>query len=116
MDKRGEKIMEPVLIIRPEIALEDFLPIFLSSSFVLLFGLFYVAIYTLVKMEKLKSKYMPFAYMFWGLQTYCMYFFADKIQSNPFTMKALMVTMVCYLILPHLYYFLNLRSEQRYEQ
>ena len=108
--------MEPILIIRPEIALDDFLAIFLSSSFVLLFGLFYVAIYTLVKMERLKKVYMPFAYIFWALQTYCMYFVADKIQSNDFTIKALMVTMVCYLILPHLYYYLNIRSEQRYEQ
>jgi hypothetical protein len=108
--------MEPVLIIRPEIALNDFLPIFLSSSFVLLFGLFYVAIYTLVKMEKLKKFYMPFAYIFWALQTYCMYFFVDKIQSNAFTMKAMMVVMVAYLILPHLYYYLNIRSEERYEQ
>jgi hypothetical protein len=108
--------MEPILINRPEIALDDFLPIFLSSSFVLLFGLFYVAIYTLVKMGRLKKIYMPFAYIFWALQTYCMYFVADKIQSNDFTIKALMVTMVCYLILPHLYYYLNIRSEQRYEQ
>ena len=43
---------------------------------------------------------MPFAYIFGALQTYCMYYFADKIQSNGFTLKALMVTMVCYLILP----------------
>jgi hypothetical protein len=108
--------MEPVLMIRPEIALEDFLPIFLSSSFVLLFGLFYVAIYTLVKMEKIKKAYMPLAYMFWVLQIYCTYFFVDKIQASSFTMKAMMVTMVCYLILPHLYYHLNQRSEERYEQ
>ena len=108
--------MDPVLIVRPEIALDDFLPIFLSSSFVLLFGLFYVAIYTLVKMEKIKKIYMPFAYMFWVLQIYCTYYFATKIQSNDFTVKALMVTMVCYLILPHLYYHLNQRSEERYEQ
>ena len=108
--------MEPVLIIRPEIALDDFLPIFLTSSSVLLFGLFYVAIYTLVKMGKLKNIYMPFAYIFWALQTYCMYYFVDKIQSEPFTMKAMMVVMVAYLILPHLYYHLNLRSEERYEQ
>jgi hypothetical protein len=32
--------MEPILIIRPEIALDDFLPIFLSSSLVLVFGAF----------------------------------------------------------------------------
>jgi len=108
--------MEPILIMRPEIALDDFLPIFLASSAVLLFGLFYVAIYTLVKMEKLKSIYQPFAYVFWVLQTYCMYYVATTIQSNHFTIKALMVTMVCYLILPHLWYFLNQRAEERYEQ
>ena len=72
--------MEPILIIRPEIALDDFLPIFLSSSFVLLFGLFYVAIYTLVKMERLKKVYMPFAYIFWALQTYCMYLLQTKFK------------------------------------
>ncbi len=33
--------MEPILIVRPEIALDDFLPIFLASSAVLLFGLFF---------------------------------------------------------------------------
>ncbi len=108
--------MEPILIVRPEIALDDFLPIFLASSAVLLFGLFYVAIYTLVKMEKLKSIYQPFAYVFWVLQTYCMYYVATTIQSNHFTIKALMVTMVCYLILPHLWYYLNQRAEERYEQ
>ncbi len=108
--------MDVVFIRRPEIALDDFLPIFLSSSFVLLFGLFFVAIYTLVKMGKLKKIYMPLAYIFWALQTYSMYFFATKIQSNSFTVKVLMITMVCYLILPHLYYYLNLRSEERYEQ
>lgn len=108
--------MEPILIVRPEIALDEFLPIFLASSFVLLFGLFYVAIYTLVKMEKLKNIYQPFAYVFWVLQTYCMYYVATTIQSNAFTIKALMVTMVCYLILPHLYYYINQRAEERYEQ
>jgi hypothetical protein len=102
-------------IIRPEIAVNDFLPIFLSASFVLLFGLFFVAIYTLVKMEVLKGIYMPFAYLFWGLQTYCMYYMATKIGSEPFTVKALMVSMVAYLTLPHLYYYLNQRVDERYE-
>ena len=100
----------------PQIALEDFLPIFLSSSFVLLFGLFYVAIYTLVKMEILKNMYMPFAYLFWCLQTYCLYYVMDKFQSDPFTVKVLMIAMLGYLMLPHLYYHLNQRSEERYEQ
>jgi len=99
----------------PEIPIEDFLPIFLSSSAVLLFGLFYVAIYTLVKMGYLRSIFMPFAYAFWGLQTYCLYFVVDALGSDIFTVKALMMAMVGYLILPHLWYYLNLRSEERYE-
>ncbi|RLA75237.1 MAG: hypothetical protein DRG11_01665 [Epsilonproteobacteria bacterium] len=100
----------------PEIPLDMFLPIFLSSSAVLLFGLFYVAIYTLVKMGYLKSIYMPFAYIFWILQTYCLYFVAVSLGGDSFTVKVLMIAMVGYLILPHLYYYLNQRSEQRYEQ
>lgn len=101
---------------RPEIALDDFLPIFLTSSFVLIFGLFYVGVYTLVKMGKLKSYYMPLGYTFWALQTYCLYSFSSMIQSEPFTQKALMVAMVGYLLLPHLYYYLTVHAEERYEQ
>jgi len=100
----------------PEIPLEQFLPIFLASSAVLLFGLFYVAIYTLVKMRLLKNIYMPFAYFFWCLQTYCLYYVIDAFGSDPFTMKVLMIAMFGYLVLPHLWYYLNLRSEERYEQ
>ncbi|MEA2019138.1 MAG: hypothetical protein U9N59_11880 [Campylobacterota bacterium] len=100
----------------PEIPIDQFLPIFLSSSAVLLFGLFYVAIYTLVKMKLLKSVYMPLAYVFWGLQTYCLYYVAGALGNDGFTVKALMLAMVGYLMLPHLWYYLNLRSEERYEQ
>ncbi len=100
----------------PEIPLDDFLPIFLSSSAVLLFGLFYVAIYTLVKMGYLKSIFMPVAYLFWGLQTYCMYYVVTTLGNDEFTVKALMMAMFGYLVLPHLWYYLNLRSEERYEQ
>lgn len=107
-------MLEPT-IIRPEIALNDFLPIFLSSSFVLLFGLFFVAIYTLVKLDVLKKVYMPFAYLFWVLQTYCMYYVAITIGSEPFTVKALMITMIAYLTLPHLYYYLNQKAHEKYE-
>ena len=100
----------------PEIPIEDFLPIFLSSSAVLLFGLFYVAIYTLVKMGYLKKIFMPFAYIFWVLQTYCLYYVATALNNDPFNVKALMMAMVGYLILPHLWYYLNQKSEERYEQ
>ena len=100
----------------PEIPIDQFLPIFLSSSAVLLFGLFYVAIYTLVKMGLLKSIFMPVAYLFWGLQAYCLYYVATALGNDSFTVKALMMAMFGYLLLPHLWYYLNLRSEERYEQ
>jgi hypothetical protein len=100
----------------PEIPIDQFLPIFLSSAFVLLFGLFYVAIFTLVKMGFLKKFYMPFAYLFWILQTYCLYFVMHALGSDSFTVKVLMMAMVGYLILPHLWYYLNLRADERYEE
>jgi len=99
----------------PEIELDQFLPIFIASSSVLLFGLFYVAIYTLVKMNLLKKIYMPFAYLFWALQTYCLYYVINALGSDAFTIKILMIAMFGYLLLPHLYYYLNHRSEERYE-
>ena len=100
----------------PEIPLDKFLPIFLSSSAVLLFGLFYVAIYTLVKMGYLKSIFMPFAYIFWALQTYCLYYVVVTLGNDTFNVKAMMMAMVGYLILPHLWYYLNQKGEERYEQ
>lgn len=109
-------ILDAPFLNLPEIPLDQFLPIFLSSSAVLLFGLFYVAIYTLVKMGFLKNIYMPFAYIFWCLQTYCMYYVVGALGNDPFTVKVLMMAMFGYLLLPHLWYHLNQRSEERYEQ
>jgi hypothetical protein len=100
---------------RPEIALDDFLPIFLSSSLVLVFGALFVGTYTLVKMKYLKGIYMPFAYLFWGLQAYCMYFMAVKLQVGSFVSKVLVVAMIAYLTLPHLYYYLNKKADEKYE-
>ena len=105
-------MINEVHIIRPEIALNDFLPIFVSSTLVLVFGLFYVAIYTLVKMKTIKSFYMPFAYLFWVVQVYCMYYFAMKIGSESFTIKVLMFAMFAYLFVPHLYYKFLVNSEK----
>lgn len=100
---------------RPEIALEDFLPIFLSSSLVLVFGALFVGIYTLVKMKYLKGYFMPFAYFFWILQAYCMYFMAVKLQVGPFVGKVLIISMIAYLTLPHLYYYLVSKADEKYE-
>ena len=104
-----------VIRVRPEIALDDFLPIFLSSSFVLVFGVLFVGVYTLVKMKLIKGDLMPLAYLFWGLQAYCMYFMAVTIQVGPVLEKILMIAMLAYLTLPHLYYYLNQKADEKYE-
>lgn len=103
------------VIIMPEIALDQFLPIFLGASFVLIFGLGYVAVITLAKMEYLSKKWMPVGYLFWALQTYTLYDFAIRIQSNHMTMKILMVTMLAYLFIPHLYFRLISDADDRYD-
>ncbi len=102
------------LIIRPEIALDQFLPIFIESTLVLVFGVGYAAVITLSKMGYFSRKWMAVGYLFWVLQTYFLYDFSVLIQSNHFTMKVLMVTMVIYLFVPHLYFHLIDGAEQRY--
>ena len=107
-------MLEP-LYIRPPIALNDFLPIFVSAALILIFGAFYAGVVTLVKMKKLKKLYMYLAYFFWILQIYCTYFLTMKIHSQPFTVKAMAIAMIAYLMVPHIYYYLITKSEERYE-
>jgi len=104
------------LIIRPEIAPEMFLPIFIVSTLVLVFGVVYAGTVTLAKMGFFSKKWINFGYLFWALQTYCLYDLSVMIQSEPFTSKVLMVTMIAYLFVPHLYFQLIADSEDRYEQ
>jgi len=99
-------MIEPSLI-RPEIALDDFLPIFISSSLVLVFGGFYVGIYTAVKVKILKNWAMPLAYVFWLLTVYCLYIMGSLMHVGEFTTKALVVAMVGYLLLPHAVYYMQ---------
>ncbi len=103
------------LIVRPEIALDQFLPIFIESTLVLVFGVLYAGVITLSKMGYFSTKWMPVGYSFWALQTYFLYDFALLIQSNDFTMKVLMVTMFAYLFVPHLYFKLISAADDRYE-
>lgn len=98
--------MDAPLIIRPEIALGSFFPIFLSSAFVIILGLFYIGIFTLVKIDRLKSIWMPVAYVFWLAQTFCLYYLGILIKSEPFTQYVLMAAMVGFLVIPHFIYFL----------
>ncbi len=103
------------LIVRPEIALDQFLPIFIVSTLVLLFGVGYAAIITLSKMGFFSKKWHPVGYLMWALQAYSLYELSVLIQSNHFTSKVLMVTMIAYLFIPHLYFYLIEESEKRYE-
>ena len=112
---KGFPIME-ILINRPEIAVDMFLPIFVVSTLVLVFGVAYAAIITLSKMGYFSKKWMSVGYLFWALQTYCLYELSIMIQSETFTTKVLMITMIAYLFIPHLYFRLIEDSEKRYEQ
>ena len=107
--------MADTLILLPDIAIDKFLPIFVESTLVLVFGVGYAAVITLAKMGYLSKKWMPVGYLLWALQTYFLYDFAMLIQSNHFTMKVLMVTMVAYLFIPHLYFYLISAADERYE-
>jgi len=103
------------LAVRPEIALDQFLPIFIESTLVLVFGVGYAAIITLSKMGFFSKKWIPVGYLFWALQTYFLYDFAVMIQSNDMTLKILMVTMLAYLFVPHLYFHLISEADKRYD-
>ncbi len=106
--------MQP-LFIRPEIAPDQFLPIFIISTLVLIFGVGYAAWITLTKMDYLPKKWLNFGYIFWALQTYSLYELSILIHSNNFTTKALVVTMIAYLFIPHLYFHLISESDKRYD-
>jgi hypothetical protein len=107
--------MEELLIVRPEIAPDMFLPIFVISTLVLIFGVGYAALITLSKMGYFSKKWMKLGYLFWALQTYSLYQLSVWIQSEPFTSKVLMITMVAYLFIPHLYFKLIEDSDKRYD-
>ncbi len=94
-------------VIRPEIALNDFLPIFASSALVLVFGGFYVGIYTAVKVKLLKPWAMLFAYMFWLLTAYCLYLMGSLMHVGEFTAKALVVAAIGLFLLPFAVYYMQ---------
>jgi len=89
------------------IALDDFLPIFVTSALAMLFGGFYVGIYTAVKVNLLKGWAMPFAYLFWFLTAYCLYVMGSLMHVDEFTAKALVVAMIGYFLLPHAVYYMQ---------
>ena len=107
--------MEP-LYVRPILAPNEFLPIFISATLVLVFGVMYAASITLAKMGYLTKKWSYIAYSFWILQTYSLYELAVRIHSNNFTEKVLVVAMIAYLFIPHLYFRLISDINTRYEK
>ena len=89
-----------------EIALDDFLPIFLSSTFVLIFGAVYVGLYTAVKAKLLGVWAQPLAYVFWGLSAYMMYMMATLMHMSDLMQRILGMATLAYLILPHVIYYM----------
>ena len=102
-------------VVRPEIALDDFLPIFVSSALVLVFGGFYVGIYTAVKVKLLKPWTMVFAYMFWLLTAYCLYLMGSLMHVGEFTAKALVVAAIGLFLLPYAVYYMQDRVHEENE-
>jgi len=99
-------MVQEALIIQ-DIQIDDFFPIFISSSLVLVFGGFYVGIYTAVKTKLLKKWTMPIGYLFWLLTLYCLYLMGDLMHVNNFTAKALVVAAIGLLLLPHAVYYMQ---------
>ncbi|MDY0234093.1 MAG: hypothetical protein RBS11_08675 [Sulfurimonas sp.] len=95
------------VVMRQDIAVNDFLTIFVSSALVLVFGGFYVGIYTAVKVNLLKKWTMPIAYLFWMLTAYCLYLMGSLMHVGGFTAKALVVAAIGLLLLPHAVYFMQ---------
>jgi len=99
----------------PDLSAGEFLPIFISATLVLVFGVLYAASITLTKMGYISKKWGYIGYLFWMLQTYSLYFMAVRIHSNTFTQKVLIVTMIAYLFIPHLYFRLITDIDKKYE-
>jgi len=98
-----------------DILVDDFLTIFISSTLVLIFGGFYVGIYTAVKVKLLKNLMMPLGYFFWILTAYCLYLMGSLMHVNELTAKALVVAAIGLLLLPHAVYYMQDHVHQENE-
>jgi len=103
------------VLMTQDILVDDFLTIFVSSALVLVFGGFYVCIYTAVKVNMLKKWTMPFGYLFWVLTSYCLYLMGSLMHVNELTAKALVVAAIGLLLLPHAVYYMQDRVHQENE-
>jgi len=103
------------ILMTQDILAEDFLAIFVSSTLVLVFGGFYVGIYTAVKVKLLKKWAMSFSYLFWIMCAYCIYLMGSLMHVNDFTAKALVVAAIGLLLLPHAVYYMQDRVHEENE-
>lgn len=103
------------VVVHSEIALNDFLPIFVSSALVLVFGGVYVGIYTAVKVKLLKPWTMSIAYLFWLLTAYCLYVMGSLMHVDAFTAKALVIAAIGLFLLPFAVYYMQHRVHEENE-
>ena len=98
-----------------DIPSQDFLPIFVISAWVILFGMMYAGFFTLVKLRLVKKYFMVLAYLSWGALVACIYYLGELLRVEPYTQKVLIGAMVGYLIFPHIVYFLLEKVHNRFE-
>jgi len=98
-----------------DIPSDDFLPIFIVSAMVILFGMAYAGFFTIVKLKLVKRYFMVFAYLSWAVLVGCMYYLGELLKVEPYTQKVLIGAMFGYLAFPHVVYFLLDKVHNRFE-
>ncbi len=102
-------------IVWPTIQPAQFLPIFIYATLVIVFGAMYAGMVTAARMKFYPRFLMVAGYAMWGLQGWSLYELSVLIQANAFTYKVLVITMIAYLFVPHIYFHLIDSSEKRYD-
>ncbi len=98
-----------------DIPSNDFLPIFIVSAMVILFGMAYAGFFTVVKLKLVKRYFMVFAYLSWAILVGCIYYLGELLRVEPYTQKVLIGAMFGYLVFPHIVYFLLDKVHNRFE-
>ena len=94
---------------------EDFLPIFVISAAVIMFGMMYAGFFTLVKLRLVKRYFMVFAYLSWLALVVSIYYLGELLRVEQYTQKVLIGAMFGYLVFPHMVYFILDKVHTRYE-
>ncbi len=98
-----------------DIPSSHFLPIFVVSALVILFGMAYAGFFTVVKLKLVKRYFMVFAYLSWLILVGCIYYLGELLKVEPYTQKVLIGAMFGYLVFPHVVYFLLEKVHNRFE-